>query len=134
MGLFDWLRGRRGNGKVSITPADDQTSLGNLLVLSGLLAVEDLTPLIEEFHATRNVDQLLGQFLVERGVLAEDQLELALLRQKHMRTGPTHDTLTQAMKITARRRTMLHDQAREVSQLAITAINGQEPIKNGSTH
>lgn len=134
MGLFDWLRERntRRNGR-EIAPAADQTSLGNLLVSAGHLSPEELGPLIEEFNITRNVDQLLGQFLVDRGVITKDELELALLRQRHLR-HPASDALAQALEITSRRRGRLHDQAREVTQLAFKAVNGQEPIKNGSTH
>jgi len=64
-------------------PEDDPTSIGNVLVEMKLLSESDLERIIEEFKASK--EELLGQFIVRKSAITDDQLELALLKQKVMR-------------------------------------------------
>jgi len=64
----------------------DKSSLGNLLIREGLLDQAQLNELMVEFNDLK-VEVLLGQFLVRKGVLPSEKLELLLIRQEAERNG-----------------------------------------------
>ena len=127
--MFRWWR----NGKkpaTAILPKDDPTALGNLLTAAGFLEKDSLAGLVEEFQEKSPIDQLLGQFLVEKGVITLDQLELALFRQLRARkNGSINESVHQAMKITQRRHIAVRAEMSEIRQLTASLIN-QEPLKD----
>lgn len=62
------------------SPATDPTSILNLLVSLGWLARADADAALEEQR-----DRLIGQILVQRGLVSAEQLDSALLQQKILR-------------------------------------------------
>ena len=64
----------------------DRTSLGNLIVHEGLLDQNELDEFLAEFRRLR-IEELFGQFLMKKGVLSEEKLELLLIRQSAIREG-----------------------------------------------
>lgn len=77
---------RRKRVLTPLSPAQDPTSLGNLVLAEGLLTEDEFDELMDEFNDTR-IESLLGRFLVTRGVITEEKLELLLIRQKAKRNG-----------------------------------------------
>lgn len=65
------------------TPEEDETSIGNLLVSMGLLTTGELTNIVKEFRESK--EELLGQFIVRKTAITEDQIEIALLKQRVLR-------------------------------------------------
>lgn len=64
----------------------DQSSLGNLILKEGILGHGELSELLAEFNELK-VEELLGQFLVRKGVISQEKLELLLIRQSAARNG-----------------------------------------------
>lgn len=83
---------------VLIDPEADPTSIGNLIVADGLITHEKLLELVVEFQ--QYAGSMLGIFLVEKGVLSAEKLQLVLLRQKAVRNGGVeHEHVMEAMRI-----------------------------------
>ena len=81
----------------SVSPDDDPTSIGNLIVTEGLLTHEHLVELVAEYRAS---SRMLGEFLVEKGVLDSEQLRVILLKQNVLRQGGvTHRHVLTALQI-----------------------------------
>ena len=81
--------------------ARDKSSLGNLMLKEGLVGQNELAELLAEFNDLK-VEELLGQFLVRKGVLAPEKLELLLIRQEAARNGGVEKQhIQRAMKIAA---------------------------------
>jgi len=66
-----------------LSPENDPTSIGNILVDMGVITQEKLQKLGDEFRAQR--EEMFGQFLVRNAGISQDQLELALIKQKQLR-------------------------------------------------
>ena len=64
-------------------PEEDPASIGNVLVEMGLLTEHQLKQIVIEFKASK--EELLGQFIVRKTPITEDQVELAFLRQQKLR-------------------------------------------------
>ena len=64
----------------------DKSSLGNLLIREGVLCQAELSELMAEFNELK-VETLLGQFLVQKGALTPEKLQLLLIRQEAERNG-----------------------------------------------
>lgn len=79
-------------------PDQDPTSIGNLLVRSGLCTREHLDQLLKEFSRS-SVEELFGQFLLAKSILTEEQLEFLLIKQLAERNGATNSQVTRAIKI-----------------------------------
>lgn len=81
------------------SPETDPTSIGNLVIREGLLTQSQLSELLHEFHES-SIEVLLGKFLVSKGVMTEEKLELLLLRQSAERSGGVeHEHVMRALKI-----------------------------------
>ena len=63
-------------------PADDPTSLGNVLIDMGFLTQGDLTRALQE---RESLEMLMGKLLVARGLISERQLQKALEVQGGLR-------------------------------------------------
>ncbi|MCG8435657.1 MAG: hypothetical protein MJA83_16660 [Gammaproteobacteria bacterium] len=70
----------------SLPPDKDPTSIGNILVKYGFSSPEEMQQHVNEF--TENEKTYLGEYLVEKGLLTEEQLAILLVRQKKMRGCP----------------------------------------------
>jgi len=68
-----------------VKPADDPTSLGQILVDMGLLSEGDLKAVVE-LQERSTLDQLLGRLAVAEGLISADQLEEALSAQAGLRS------------------------------------------------
>ena len=67
-----------------VVPAEDPTSIGNILVEMGLLNQEQLVELVAKFREKH--DELLGEFIVRNAPgITEEHVELALIRQQSLR-------------------------------------------------
>ena len=66
-----------------LAPEDDPSSIGNILVDMGVITRETLKKLADEFKARR--EELFGEFLIRSAGISQDQLELALIKQKQLR-------------------------------------------------
>lgn len=86
--------------KVSeLPPSEDPTSIGNLVVRHEMCTPLEMSRLLQEFQAS-TVEQLLGKFLVSKGILTEEQLELLLLKQAAERNGGVeHEHVMRALKL-----------------------------------
>lgn len=92
------------------SPERDPTSIGNLIVKEGLCSKEELNRMVIEFSKA-SIEMLLGKFLVGKGVLSQERLEILLLKQQADRgDGVEHEHVIEAMKI---------------------ATNSQEKVNNG---
>jgi hypothetical protein len=69
-----------------MSPKDDQTSLGNILVNMGAITQEQLDKIIEE-QKMSPLDVLMGKLLVADGYVAEHQLAAAMEVQQGLRTA-----------------------------------------------
>lgn len=84
------------------SPKRDPTSIGNLVVQSGFCTREEFDTFLGEFQSLE-VGQLLGQFLIAKGVMSEEQLEMLLIRQQTSRTGlVNHEQVMRAMNVASR--------------------------------
>lgn len=98
--------------KRCIDAAIDPTSLGNLLVKEGILSDVEFGKYLDEFKNI-DADVLLGQFLVREGFLAEEVLQVILIKQRALRNGGVEDEhLEEALEI-ARRSSGLVDSCAE---------------------
>jgi hypothetical protein len=98
----------------------DRTSLGNLLVREGLLDQNELTELLAEFWDL-NTDEHFGQFLVRKGILSKEKLELTLIRQSATRSGGAKRRhVEQAMEV-----------ARKTSQRIMQDLDGMLDFLDG---
>lgn len=87
----------------------DPNSLGNLVLREGLLTPKEFQNIFEEF-ASQSVNELLGQFLVRKGILCEEKLELLLIRQEAQENGGVEDIHVQrAMRIAERTGSQVSD-------------------------
>lgn len=77
---------RRRKATPKLPPEQDATSIGNLVLRSGLCSKEELSIFIEERNQSTEKG-LLGMFLVSKKVLTEEMLEILLLRQAAERNG-----------------------------------------------
>lgn len=68
----------------------DPFSLGNLVVGDGIVDSGELSELLSEFRQL-NREELFGQFLVRKGVLSDEKLQLLLIRQSAVRSGGVQD-------------------------------------------
>jgi len=71
-----------------LPPADDPTSIGNILIDMGVLDRETLQRFVEEFK--QNKDELLGEFICRKTKnqphqINESMIELALMKQRRLR-------------------------------------------------
>ena len=66
--------------------AQDDHSLGNLLVREGIITQFELGRLLAEFQGL-TVEMLLGQFLIKKNIICEERLQLILNRQDALRNG-----------------------------------------------
>lgn len=69
--------------KKSPNPAEDSTSLGCVLVHMGAVTQVDLEACLRVQESRR--DKMLGDLLVARGLVTEEVLHLALIRQLELR-------------------------------------------------
>jgi hypothetical protein len=91
--------------KKPLTPEEDLTSIGNILIEMGLISKEKLIELVKEFQVSK--EELLGEFIVRHTHITEEHIEIALVRQRAMRNGhTTHaavmDACTVASKVNER--------------------------------
>lgn len=70
-------------------PTDDPTSIGNLLCAAGLVSSMHISAAVN--FQKEHADVLMGEALVRMGALTRDQLELAILQQKALRTTKPRD-------------------------------------------
>lgn len=79
-----------------IDPADDPTSIGCILVTTGVITAQQLKAAIQERQQV-SPDELLGLFMVGKQILDPEVLKQALLTQKQLRgNGKTARALAQA--------------------------------------
>lgn len=82
-------------------PVKDPTSIGNIMVRLGFLSSNELKAYVKEFKET--TEKRIGEFLVEREVITEEQLESALIRQQLLRGD------REALRIIMQRTTVRHE-------------------------
>lgn len=107
----------------------DQSSLGNLLVEDGTVSPGELSELLYEFRKLSK-NGLLGQFLIEKGVITKEKLQMLLIRQSAARSGGAKARhVTQAMELankTSRKMlSELDDFIEEVHNLATKTSVGE---------
>lgn len=77
----------------------DETSLGSLVIGDGIVDRARMDELLSEFKSI-NSGGYFGQFLIEKGVLSREKLELLLIRQSAVRAGgATRKHVRQAMDV-----------------------------------
>jgi hypothetical protein len=77
-------------------PADDPTSIGNILINLGVVTEQQLRAAVADKHRTAP-DELLGLFMVGREIINREHLEKALKTQQQLRSnGKTARALAQA--------------------------------------
>jgi hypothetical protein len=82
----------------SLSPKDDPTSLGNLIVEYGLVPADKLEALIEDFK--KYAGTMLGEFLVSKNILTTEKLSIILLKQKARRNGGVeHEQVMEALNL-----------------------------------
>lgn len=81
-----------------MSPADDPTSIGSILVAMGVITAEQLEIAVREQHTVR-VDVLLGKLLLANGVISPHQLEVALQSQNDLRSKKKHKRAMAQSKI-----------------------------------
>jgi len=97
------------SAKVFALATIDKTSLGNMLLEDGVLTHDELLDLLAEFQDLK-VEELLGQFLVRRGVITPEKLQFLLIRQAASRNGGVEKVhLRQAIEIAQRTSENLSD-------------------------
>jgi hypothetical protein len=79
-----------------VNPADDPTSIGCILVNTGVITEQQLRAAVQERQQV-SPDELLGLFMVGKQILDTETLKQALLTQKRLRSnGKTVRALAQA--------------------------------------
>jgi len=82
-----------------VSPCDDPTSIGNILIELGFITREEFDEKIRKFQEAK-IETLLGQFLVIEGGVTPQQLERALMRQVKMRNGGIdHDSIMKILDV-----------------------------------
>lgn len=69
-----------------MTPKDDETSLGAILLELDIITPQQLQAALDR-QANSTIEQLLGMILVHDGACTKEEVELALSAQKSMRNG-----------------------------------------------
>jgi hypothetical protein len=100
---------------------DDATNIGNVLVEMGLLTKTQLASIVVDFKAAK--DELLGQFIVRKTALTEDQIELAVLKQKIMRGESGDKVIDRLMEISRRSGDKVNEGLDGLTALSPEAIN-----------
>jgi len=68
-----------------MSPKDDRTSLGNILVDMGLITRDRLDEVVSE-QQRATVEMLMGKLMIADGILSEEQLAQALEIQRGLRS------------------------------------------------
>ena len=103
------------------TAAKSPHSLGNLAVREKLISQEVFDGLLDEFLELP-VEEHLGQFLVRKGVMSQERLELFLIKQAALRNGGVEDLhVRQAMQVADRVSSELTESADELIVIAEAA-------------
>jgi hypothetical protein len=104
---------------VSLDPSVDPTSIGNLIVKEGLLTKVQLEEMVKEFKQLAGV--MLGQFLVEHGILTVERLQIVLLKQQAARNGGVeHTQVMEAFRLAASVQDRVDSQVDRL--LAVTSV------------
>lgn len=109
------------------TPEEDSTSIGNILVELGFLTQDRLRLLVAEFRASK--DELLGEFIVRKTKLTEDDIKIAMTRQDCIRSKSKEAVIINLMEIaesTHQRVLNGADQLTMISQNYARAMGGNE--------
>jgi hypothetical protein len=72
-----------------MTPKDDPTTIGAILVAMGAITEDQLQEAVHEQHQAR-MDVMLGKLLLANGLISAAQLEAALSSQSDLRSGKKH--------------------------------------------
>ena len=101
-------------------PEQDPTSIGKILVEMDLIDEEELEKFVVEFRDTE--DTLLGQFLVKKTSITEEQVELAFLKQQQLRGKVTKKMLCRVLEIADNRHNRLMNSADQLIALSQQAV------------
>ena len=103
-------------------PEEDPTSIGNVLVDLGFITVQDLERAVREFKELK--EEFLGEFLIRKTQLTEDQLHLALLKQSELRgKPPTHSAVVKAFGASLKSNDRLLSTTEEITRLTTLIAN-----------
>lgn len=72
-----------------MSPKDDPTSIGAILVKMGVITEDELSLAVEE-QENSSIEHLLGKLLVANGLCSMEQIEVALAAQQGMRSEEEH--------------------------------------------
>jgi len=113
--------------KKKVSPAEDPTSLGNLVVKAGVCTTAQLQKALEEKADAE--DRLLGQILVRMGVLTEPLLQRFLEQQQFMRTSNGNGTrhARQFASLAANATQALSGSLNDLNDLARQALRKLKP-------
>lgn len=103
------------------TPGDDPTSLGNMVVRHGLCSRAQMIEFLVEFNRSTR-EQLLGQFLVAKDVLSDEQLQMMLIKQEAERGGVKHSHVMKAMEVVEKSNQKIVDGVELLNDAAILAL------------
>ena len=71
----------------SPNPKTDPSSIGNILIEMGTITANELMEHVRSFKLSSHNGERLGEYLVRESCLTMEQLEIALDKQKRMRSG-----------------------------------------------
>lgn len=83
--------------KKNLMPEKDPSSIGNILVDMGFLDEKRLLDLVAKFQASK--DELLGEFIMRHTELMTEQIEIALIHQKRLRSKVNEAMIVHMMEI-----------------------------------
>ena len=105
---------------MKLPPEDDPLSIGNILVEMGLLSADELTILVQEFKLSEN--ELLGQFIVRKTRVTEEQVEIAWMKQERLRKKINHRSILKACRTSSKSSDKLIAKSNEIISLVAVLV------------
>lgn len=90
-----------------MSPKDDPTSIGAILVKMGAISEEELLAAVEE-QSNLSIEHLLGKLLVANGICSAEQVEVAVAAQRDMRSEDEHKQAVAIADIASARKKVVH--------------------------
>lgn len=113
-----------------MSPKDDPTSIGSILVKMGAISEEELQAAVEE-QSNLSIEHLLGKLLVANGICSAEQVEVAVAAQRDMRSEDEHKQAVAIADIASARKKVVHAARQRLiargEQVAHKAITGTFP-------
>lgn len=108
-----------------LQPEDDPSSIGNVAISSGICTELEFNKLLESYWVELEKHNYvpIGEFMVQRGVMTEEQRDLLLAKQNRMRTDqPSAEDIRFIINVAKRSQEKQHKAFEDLKALVSRAV------------